>query len=43
LIVRLPALLYRASAAGAAEKARVLEEFWNRKRDAQRNKARGQV
>lgn len=32
----------RAQAAGAAERARVLEEFWNRKRDAQRNRARGQ-
>ena len=33
----------RAQAAGAAERARVLEEFWNRKRAAHRNKARGQV
>ncbi|XP_078369290.1 serine/threonine-protein kinase Nek1-like isoform X1 [Oculina patagonica] len=32
----------RAAGAGAAERARVLEEFWNRKRDAQRNRARGQ-
>ena len=36
-------LLNRAQGAGAAERARVLEEFWNRKRDAQRNRARGQV
>ena len=35
--------LCRAQAAGAAERARVLEEFWNRKRAAHRNKARGQV
>ena len=35
--------LNRAQGAGAAERARVLEEFWNRKRDAQRNRARGQV
>ena len=33
----------RAEAAGAAERARVLEEFWLRKKEAQRNKVRGQV
>ena len=43
LIIWFRVLLCRASAAGAAERARVVEEFWNRKRDAQRNKARGQV
>lgn len=43
LINRFLDFLFRASAAGAAERARVLEEFWNRKRDAQRNRARGQV
>lgn len=32
----------RAEAAGAAERARVLEEFWLRKKEAQRNKVRGQ-
>ncbi|XP_044167159.1 serine/threonine-protein kinase Nek1-like [Acropora millepora] len=31
----------RAQAAGAAERARILEEFWLRKKEAQRNRVRG--